>query len=139
MAEFYCETEKQLPEAAEFVLREAKGVKVLLFDGTMGSGKTSLIKALCSKLGSQNHFSSPSFALVNEYKGASGKIYHFDLYRLNNTEELYDIGIEDYLDSGQYCLVEWPDLLKPLLEQDFLYVHIELLKNKARKISIGKK
>lgn len=138
MAEFLCNSEKQLPEAAEFILREAGDARILLFEGLMGSGKTSLIKALCGLLGSKDHFSSPSFSLVNEYQSSKGKLFHFDLYRLNRTEELYDIGVELYLDSGQYCFVEWPELIKPLLEQDYLIVHIVTGENASRKITTSK-
>lgn len=135
MADFVCENESQLPEAAAFILKQAGAAKVILFEGDMGSGKTTMIKAICLKLGSKSHFSSPSYALVNEYDSASGKLYHFDLYRLKSKEELYDLGVEQYLDSGCYCFVEWPDYIRPVLEQDYLLVKLQVRADGARQIS----
>lgn len=126
MAEFFCSTEAHLPEAVDFILKEAGETKIFLFEGPMGSGKTSLIKAICAKLGSRSHFSSPTFAIVNEYDSPSGKLFHFDLYRVQNKSELLDLGIEHYLDSGRYCFVEWPELVKDLLEDNYLEVKLRL-------------
>lgn len=137
MAEFVCERESQLPEAAAFILEQAGTAKVMLFDGEMGSGKTTLIKAICAKLGSTSHFSSPTYALVNEYNSPSGKLYHFDLYRLKSMEELYDLGIEQYLDSGSFCFVEWPEFIKPVLEEEHLRVNIQVRTDGSRQITTG--
>src|SRR5688500_11060053 len=84
-------------------LLEKSGSKIFLFEGEMGSGKTTLIKEMCKQLGSHDHFSSPTYSIVNEYAFPGGRIFHFDLYRVSRVEELLDLGIEEYLDSGQYC------------------------------------
>ncbi len=96
--------------------------KIILFDAPMGSGKTTFIKALCQYLGTANSLSSPTYSIVNEYETPyNKKIYHFDLYRLKSTEELLGIGFEDYLDSGNYVFIEWPEIAMPFLEN---YVRI---------------
>ena len=92
--------------------------------GSNGSGKTTLIKELCKILGSQDHFSSPTYSIVNEYVYPGGKLFHFDLYRLKNLNELLDIGFEDYLYSGQYCFIEWPELAKDLINSDYVKIHL---------------
>jgi tRNA threonylcarbamoyladenosine biosynthesis protein TsaE len=86
--------------------------KVWLFHGEMGAGKTTLIKAICRSLGIESTMNSPTFAIVNEYDNA---VYHFDFYRLKSEEEAYDIGVEEYLDSGRFCFIEWPGKIPSLL------------------------
>jgi len=119
-----CPSPEELPEIAEKLLRFAGDYKVFLFYAQMGAGKTTLIKHLCKQLGSNDNFSSPTFSIVNEYNSPIGKLYHFDLYRIKHLEELYDLGIEEYLDSGAYCFVEWPELLEQVLKEAFLKVSI---------------
>jgi len=89
--------------------------KTLLFYGDMGVGKTTLIKALVKTLGSDDNVSSPTFSIVNEYEFQNEKIYHFDLYRINDLEEAYNFGIEDYLDSESWVIIEWPQIIEPIL------------------------
>lgn len=101
----------------------------------MGAGKTTLIKEICRQLGSVDNLSSPTFQIVNEYLGSKGSIYHFDLYRIKNSIELIDIGIEDYLFSDNYCLIEWPDIVKEFLPKNYLEVLISV-KNDERKITL---
>jgi tRNA threonylcarbamoyladenosine biosynthesis protein TsaE len=108
---------------------------VVLLTGEMGAGKTTLMKALCKKLGAKDEVSSPTFSLVNEYKTASGKIYHFDLYRLKKASELPDMGFEEYLDSGQWCFIEWPQIAEPLLPKNAISLTIEVEED-IRKISV---
>lgn len=103
--------------------------KVFLFYAAMGAGKTTLIKELCTVLGSKDNFSSPTYSIVNEYKYPGGKIFHFDLYRLQNTEELMDIGIEEYLDSNQFCLFEWPELIESITDKNHIKIEIEVKEN----------
>lgn len=104
------------PNVAKALLDACPGQRVFAFSGPMGVGKTTLIKALCQQLGVEAGMSSPSFSIVNEYRAATGDvIYHFDLYRLNKAEELEGIGFTEYLDSGHYCFVEWPELGRSLL------------------------
>jgi tRNA threonylcarbamoyladenosine biosynthesis protein TsaE len=106
------------------------------FDGEMGAGKTTLIKAVCKQLGVVDEVSSPTFSLVNEYKTTIGKtIYHFDFYRIKNIEEVYDIGYEDYFFSGNICLIEWPEKVSELLEnEDIFSIKIEKLSDDEREV-----
>ena len=98
-------------DVAKALLGAYPDQRVFAFNGPMGVGKTTLIKALCEQLGVAAGMSSPSFSIVNEYRTAKGgTVYHFDLYRLNKAEELQGIGFTEYLDSGHYCFVEWPEL-----------------------------
>lgn len=103
--------------------------KVLLFNGEMGSGKTTLIKALVKTLGSNDEVSSPTFSIVNEYHLNGDKIYHFDLYRVHDLEEALDFGIEDYLYANHWVFIEWPEIIKPLLKNDFDIINIAIDKN----------
>lgn len=108
---------------------------ILLLEAPMGAGKTTLIKALCSELGVLQAVSSPTFSLVNSYQDSEGKtLYHFDLYRLNSLEEALDIGIEEYLDSGARCMIEWPERIRPLLSDAFHQIQIEPLGADTRKL-----
>ena len=108
---------------------------ILLLEAPMGAGKTTLIKALCSELGVMQAVSSPTFSLVNSYQDSEGKtLYHFDLYRLNSLEEALDIGIEEYLDSGARCMIEWPERVRPLLSDAFHQIQIEPLGANTRKL-----
>lgn len=112
-----------------------KEIKIWLFIGEMGSGKTTLIKSICSQLGVIDYVNSPTYNIVNEYKTIKGEnIYHFDFYRLNNYKEALDIGFEEYIDSGSYCFIEWP--FKEKIWKDNLSVDIEVNPDKTRNISI---
>ena len=121
--------------AVNHILKHSKS-KVLLFDAEMGTGKTTLIKALVKALGCQDDVSSPTFSLVNEYVGTDSKIFHFDLYRIEDTEELYDFGIEMYLKDDAYLFVEWPQLLEPILENSYQVVSINLDENLNRVLEL---
>jgi len=103
--------------------------KIMVFDAPMGAGKTTLIKEICKQLGSTDNFSSPTYQLVNEYVFSTGKIYHFDLYRLKTLEELLNIGFDDYINTTNYCLIEWPTLAEDYLQSDYIRVTISTLKN----------
>ncbi len=124
-----CDSQEQLSEIAGQLLRYAGNHKVFLFYAQMGAGKTTFIKQLCKQLGSTDHFSSPSFSIINEYDSPNGKLVHFDLYRIKHPEELYDLGIEEYLDSGAYCFVEWPEMLEGMVNRPFVKVSITTLEN----------
>jgi len=127
----------EIAEAAERIIGSAGTVKTWLFIGDMGSGKTTLIKAICRRLGAEGDFSSPTYSLANEYPIPGGIIFHLDLYRLRSIEEAIDIGIEDYLLGGSYCLVEWPQLIMPLLKKDeFISINITAISEYERKITI---
>ena len=111
---------------------------IILFDGSMGMGKTTLIKALCNRLNVIDTVSSPTFSLINEYKTKDGKsIYHFDCYRLETPEEAYDFGAEEYLDSGSICLIEWAEKIQPLLPQEVHRIKLEYIDHNTRKIEFS--
>ena len=113
--------------------------KLLLFYGDMGVGKTTLIKSIVKALGSQDDVSSPTFSIVNEYKLNNGCIYHFDLYRIKDLEEAYNFGIEDYLNSNNWILIEWPDKIEPILVDGFDRIDINLAANNIRIIKLNYK
>jgi len=93
----------------DYILPELKH-NILLLKGNLGAGKTTFTQFLLKNLGSKDEVNSPTYSIVNEYNSPKGKIYHFDLYRLKNIEEVYDIGIEEYLDSAFLCIIEWPEV-----------------------------
>lgn len=126
MAEIYASHTDELGEVASRLLKAAGNRKVWALKGKMGAGKTTLIQAVCEKLGSTDNVSSPTFALVNEYRDGSGNpLFHFDLYRLEDIGEVYDIGFEEYIDSGFNCLIEWPEMVEELLPEDCFWVEID--------------
>jgi len=111
--------------------------KILLFHGEMGVGKTTLIKEICKELGTDDITSSPTFSIVNEYKTKmNDTIYHFDFYRINNEEEAYNIGVEDYFDSDAWCLIEWPSVIQNLLPLDYVNIHLSELDDGQRNIQL---
>lgn len=114
---------------------------VYAFTGEMGAGKTTFIAALAEELGvpAEEFAGSPTFAIVNEYRSdtTAELIYHFDLYRLENLDEALDIGIEDYLDSGALCLIEWPDKIEPILPDDTVEVAITVAPDGVRTLTIA--
>ena len=104
----------------------------------MGAGKTTLIKSLCEKLGVSDSVTSPTFSIVNEYKGADGPVYHFDFYRLKDQNEALDMGYEEYFYSGDYCFIEWPDKIPDMLPSHYISININVLNDNTRKISFEK-
>lgn len=122
-----------LPRAAEELLQKASS-RVWLLQGDMGAGKTTLVKSLAHLLGSSDTVTSPTFSMVHEYRLPNHeKIYHFDFYRLTKEEEAYQIGAEEYFDSGDYCFLEWGEKIPALLPNDCFAVRIET-KDKDRRI-----
>lgn len=112
--------------AREFISKMGEG-SVFAFYGSMGAGKTTFVKAICEELGVEDVITSPTFAIVNEYRSDStGElIYHFDFYRIKKLEEVYDMGYEDYFYSGALCFIEWPELIEELLPEDAVRVTIK--------------
>lgn len=110
--------------------------KVILFNGEMGVGKTTLIKSLARTLGVEDATSSPTFSLVNEYQAADGMLYHFDVYRLKNEGEAYDMGIDEYLYSGDWCFIEWAEKIPSLIPQQHSVIKIKRLSNGKRQLTL---
>ena len=128
----------ELPAAAQNILDSIGSETVIAFYGEMGAGKTTLIKEICRQLGSQDNVTSPTFALMNEYRMAPGqKIFHFDFYRIDSIAEVFDMGYEDFFYSGNLCLVEWPEKIKQLLPKNCLSVFITV-ENNLRTITVLK-
>ena len=126
-------SEAELPQVADAILAAAEGRSVVIFRGGMGAGKTTLIRAIAARLGSADTVTSPTFAIVNQYKGADDRpIYHFDFYRIDDLREAYDFGYEEYFYSGVLCLVEWPEKIEPLLPADVVTVRIRVDSETAR-------
>jgi tRNA threonylcarbamoyladenosine biosynthesis protein TsaE len=126
MGKILCLGLDELPDAAASILHACSPFRIFLLKGQMGAGKTTLIKAFCQVMQISDQASSPTFAIVNEYLSPShGLIYHFDLYRLEHPDELLNIGFEEYIDSGCYCFIEWPELSMELLPPPFVEISIE--------------
>ncbi len=123
-----------LERAAGAFIREIGDHTLVAFYAPMGAGKTTFTTAVCKALGvREDAVSSPTFAIVNEYRAGDGKpVFHFDFYRLEDPAEALDIGLYDYLDSGHLCLMEWPENVEPLLPEETLRVHISVLPDHSR-------
>lgn len=132
---------------ATFNLKDIQGIagrvlehctsRILLLYGPMGAGKTTLIKELARQLGVNDVTSSPTFSLVNEYLSESGEsIYHFDFYRIEDEEEAYDMGVEEYLDSGCWCFVEWPEKVENLLPLESDVIQLSINQDNSRTIQL---
>jgi tRNA threonylcarbamoyladenosine biosynthesis protein TsaE len=126
----------QLQNLAKDLLAAFPDVRVFAFYGEMGAGKTTFVKALCQELNVTDVVNSPTFAIINEYQtNRHQPIFHFDFYRLKNLQEATDLGCEDYFYSGNYCFLEWAELVEPLLPQHFLKVEISVSDSKNRYLS----
>jgi tRNA threonylcarbamoyladenosine biosynthesis protein TsaE len=115
-----------LPQVAQAVIDSLDGRSVVVFRAGMGAGKTTLISRIVALLGAEDTVTSPTFALVNQYEGAQRRIYHFDFYRIERVEEVFDFGYEEYFYSGDLCLVEWPEKIEALIPDDVMTVKIEV-------------
>jgi len=126
-----------IDDAARVFLEKVGNCRHFAIYGSMGAGKTTFIKAVCKALGVKGVVTSPTFALVNEYNaGKNGMVYHFDFYRINKPEEVFDFGCEEYFASGAYCFVEWPEKAEKALPSDICKVNIRELVNGKRAVTI---
>jgi tRNA threonylcarbamoyladenosine biosynthesis protein TsaE len=132
--EFNNINESKYPEIVKALLEKYADVKIWTFEGNLGAGKTTFIKATLKALGYTDEVQSPTFSIVNEYDDS---VYHFDCYRLKSVYEAMDFGIEEYLDSGKYCFIEWPEIIEPLLPNEILKIKIEHTENNTRNIAIN--
>ena len=121
------------------ILKACEPHRVFAFDGQMGAGKTTFIKKLCEEMGTVDVVNSPTFAIVNVYdveQPYRGEVYHFDCYRLKDIREAIDFGAEEYLYSGNYCFIEWPEMIEAILPDDTVWIKIEPQENGDRKLKI---
>ena len=132
---FVIKNENELDEIAQQLLKKYN-LKIFLFYGEMGVGKTRFIKSLCKRLDVLDVVSSPTFSIVNHYLNKNNDfIYHFDFYRTNNKEEIFDIGYEEYIYSSSYCFIEWPEEIESLLPNNYIKIEM-ILDGNNRKINI---
>jgi tRNA threonylcarbamoyladenosine biosynthesis protein TsaE len=135
----HCKTEEDLILAAKEVLHFSEGLNVWLLNGEMGAGKTTFTKALGHVLSTVDNVSSPTFSIVNEYKNQFGQIwFHFDFYRIKGSEEAIEMGVYDYLDSGNLCLIEWPSKIDELIDMPHLEIKITVNPDQSRTLSLTK-
>lgn len=137
--EIRCHDLSQLDQIAAEILSQNPSKRIFAISGSMGAGKTTFIQAICRQLHVTDVVNSPTFSIVNEYLTESGvSVFHFDLYRLRNPGELMDIGYEEYFYSGEYCLIEWPEMSLELIPAESLAINISVEgKGQARVFSVG--
>ena len=129
---------RHLSAAAKKLLKYTGENKIFAFYGSMGAGKTTLIKAICKVLGAIDIIRSPSFTIVNEYITSKGEsLYHIDFYRIKKQEEVFDLGIEEYLTSDSYCFMEWPELIREILPPGTISISITVDENEQRTLFIS--
>lgn len=143
--EWKIRSEKDLTEVANWVIAEMASVKIFLLEGDLGAGKTTLVKYICQALNVKDVVQSPTFSIIHEYqfpklrKNQIDRVYHMDLYRIKTLAEAYEIGIEDYLYDEHACLIEWPEVIFPILPDEFHRILIETTQDEQRKIRILKR
>lgn len=116
-----------VPELVERIFATFPGTRIFTLTGDLGAGKTTLVSAFCRLLGVKDDTSSPTFAIVNEYRSATGPIFHLDCYRLRDIDEALAIGVEEYLDEGRYVFIEWPEVIEPLLPLGVVHLRLRHL------------
>jgi len=131
------DADKTAQEFLEYIRNFENGKNCIVFDAPMGAGKTTFIKSLCKALGAIDEVTSPTFSIVNEYLCQDGKkVYHFDLYRIKNMEEAIATGIEEYIYGSDFCFIEWPEVVYPILSDNVLEVKIRETENGKRVVSL---
>lgn len=135
MDKLYIPSLEDYSHAARSFLKRVGDISVFAFSGELGAGKTTFIQGLCKELGITVEVNSPTFSLVNQYFTPEGStLYHFDLYRIEDPGELYDMGYEEYFYSGDRCFIEWPEKASDLIPEDALWVSINVLDNMSREL-----
>ena len=124
---------KNISKVSQKIVENIKH-KIIVFEGEMGSGKTTLIKSICTKIKTTDNVSSPTFSLINEYKSQNSIIYHFDFYRIKNINEAYDFGANEYIDSGRLCLIEWGFKIKEMLPEQYHIIKIKKISKNLREL-----
>lgn len=119
---------------ANELITASQGNRIWLFSGEMGAGKTTVIKAIGKLLGVKESMASPTFSIVNEYRTSNGTLFHFDFYRLKNEQEAYDIGVDEYFESGNYCFIEWPEKLETLIPESYFKITLQVQSPTTRTI-----
>lgn len=132
-------SKRELDSAARAIINFAEGQTIWLFDGEMGAGKTTLIKAIAQAFGVEDMVQSPTFSIVNEYRNPKDDIfYHFDFYRIKNEHEALDVGANEYFDSGDLCFIEWPQKVSSLIPDTYLSIRIEVTSETSRVLNLTK-
>ncbi|MFA7687779.1 MAG: tRNA (adenosine(37)-N6)-threonylcarbamoyltransferase complex ATPase subunit type 1 TsaE [Moheibacter sp.] len=124
---------QELPNLAQELISKFQH-KIILFEGEMGAGKTTLIKEIINQMGSSDETSSPTFSIVNEYETQMGRVFHFDFYRIKSEEEAMDFGVEEYFYSSDFCFIEWPGKIENLIPENHHIVKI-IAENRSRSIT----
>ena len=127
---------EEIGRTSKIILSLNPSSKIFIFNGEMGSGKTTLIKAIIKELGYKGTVSSPTFSIINEYLNGD-KIYHFDFYRIKSRDELLDIGIDEYIGSNDWCFIEWPNLIIDMLPDKHIELNIDIVSSDNRKLKIN--
>ncbi len=139
MKQYIAEKTEDLPKIAEDIFTNFKNDKIFAFYGKMGSGKTTLVKSICNYKKVTDTVTSPTFSIVNEYHTITNEVlYHFDFYRIESPEEVFDLGYEDYFFGDALCLIEWPELIENLLPESYVKITIEEKENGFRYISCNR-
>lgn len=125
----------EVASVAKKIIDYAGPIRVFVFYGDLGAGKTTLIKEVCALLGSKDPVSSPTFSIVNEYQCKNELVYHFDFYRIESEDEAFDLGYEEYFYSGRYCFIEWPERILNLLPEELIQVNLHIQSEDLRQIS----
>lgn len=133
---FRTQSPGETAKLAQHLLATCKNSRIFAIFGDLGAGKTLLVQALCEALGVTDTVKSPTFSIVNEYHYPEGKVYHFDFYRIKNVEEAFDLGYEEYFDSGDYCFIEWPEMIEILLPEEYTEIRIEVEGENERKLTL---
>ena len=126
-----------IDEISQLIVDKIKTIKTIMLRGELGSGKTTIVKSVLKKIGVNEVVTSPTFSIVNEYNSAETIVYHFDLYRIENTEELDVIGFEDYIYSQNICFIEWPEIVLDKINFKYLDIEIKYLDENNREILIS--